>query len=93
LSLTEDNNLISGGEDKIIKVWDKSTFSLLYAIEGHDDYIRVVAGLKDGRICSGSRDNTLRVWRNQEQEMVLKGHKLPIWAMYMTIFNGSEVAN
>jgi WD40 repeat protein len=47
LSLTEDKNIISGGEDKLIKVWNKSNFSLMQVIEGHDDYIRVVCGIKD----------------------------------------------
>ncbi len=26
LSITDDNNLISGGEDKLIKVWNATTF-------------------------------------------------------------------
>jgi len=41
-SLTKkDKFLISGGEDRLIKIWDKS-FNLTNTLKGHEDFIRCV---------------------------------------------------
>jgi WD40 repeat protein len=83
LSLTFDSKLISGAEDKLIKVWDLANYQCVNTLKGHDDYLRVVKGLKNGRIASGARDNTLKVWNVQTNtcEISLKGHSLPIWSI------------
>ncbi len=50
---------------------------------GHDDFVRVVHGLANNKISSGSRDNTLRLWdlASATCEGFMKGHGLPIWAI------------
>ena len=82
LSYTEDGKLISGAEDKLIKVWDKN-WNCVLTIDGHDDYIRVVKGLSNNRVASGSRDNSLKVWSLETKKLLqqYKGHGLPVWSI------------
>jgi WD40 repeat protein len=69
LSQTKDGLLISGSEDKTIKIWDKS-WNCKLTLEGSDDYIRVVKALSTGRIASGSRDNSLKIWNTETKSIV-----------------------
>ena len=62
LSITNDGRLISGSEDKSIKIWDTRSWTCVQTIDGHDDFVRIVLGLNGNRIASGSRDNTLKIW-------------------------------
>lgn len=36
--------------------------SELMTLTGHDDTVRALASMPDGRICSGSTDTTVRIW-------------------------------
>jgi WD40 repeat protein len=48
---------------------------------GHESGVLSVAGLSDGRIVSGSRDKTLRIWNTTtgKSEEVLKGHGVGVY--------------
>jgi WD40 repeat protein len=43
-------------------VWDPETGTELRTLSGHQGSVRAVAALLDGRVVSGSIDNTLKVW-------------------------------
>jgi len=45
---------VSGSEDKTVKVWEISSGDCVQTLSGHDDYVRVVKALTNGRIASGS---------------------------------------
>lgn len=62
LSLSSRGRLISGGEDKTIRIWNLETGKCEEILDGHDDFVRVVLGIGEDRIVSGSRDNSLRIW-------------------------------
>ena len=64
LAVTRDGqHIISGSEDKLVKVWSVATKSLVITCEGHGAVVDAVAAMPDGqRILSGSRDSTVRVW-------------------------------
>ena len=59
----DGQTLVSGSEDKTIKVWELSTGKLVYTLTGHEDGVRSVAISPDGQILvSGSADHTIKVW-------------------------------
>jgi WD40 repeat protein len=56
-------HIISGSEDKLVKVWSVATKSLVSTCFGHTDWVLAVAAMPDGqRILSGGDDETVRVW-------------------------------
>ncbi len=48
--------LVSGGNDKIINVWDPSTESPVQVLLGHEGAVSCLAASPDGSIISGSWD-------------------------------------
>ena len=67
LAVTRDGqHIISGANDKLVKVWSVATKSLVSTCVGHDvndGLVYAVAEMPDGqRILSGSADGEVRVW-------------------------------
>ena len=64
LAVTPDGqHIISGSEDKLVKVWSVASKSLVSTCAGHSDCVDAVAVMPDGqRILSASWDMTVRVW-------------------------------
>jgi WD40 repeat protein len=59
----DGRRLVSGGNDKTIKVWDAAMGTELLTLRGHRDGVTCVAFSRDGRLLiSGSRDKTIRLW-------------------------------
>ena len=57
------DRVVSGSEDKTLKLWDASTGNCLATWKGHSDYVNSVAVFPAGdRVVSGSDDKTLRLW-------------------------------
>lgn len=55
--------IISGGIDNDIKVWDLRKNAILYKLKGHTDTVTGLSLSPDGSyILSNSMDNTLRIW-------------------------------
>lgn len=55
--------IISGGIDNFIKVWDLRKNSLLYKMQGHVDTVTGMAVSPDGSyLLSTAMDNTVRIW-------------------------------
>jgi WD40 repeat protein len=54
---------VSVGEDRLIRIWDLTTFECTDILEGHDATIRCVAISPDGTFAAtGGEDDTLQVW-------------------------------
>jgi WD40 repeat protein len=73
----DGQRVVSGGLDRIAKVWELSTGRELLRLEGHTDNILSVAFSTDGRrIVTGSEDKTARVWdaASGRQLLKLNGH-------------------
>src|SRR5581483_8560153 len=55
--------IVSGSDDKSIKIWDADSGSLLNTLNGHTDSICSVAFSSDNRkIVSGSCDKSIKIW-------------------------------
>jgi len=56
-----DMTIVSGSEDKTLRIWDRSTSTLQHVLKGHTDG---VVGLEviDNTIISSAKDDTMRIW-------------------------------
>lgn len=61
---SDGTRIVSGSEDKILRVWDVTTGAQIGdPLYGHDHRVNSVAFSPDGtRIVSGSFDGTIRIW-------------------------------
>jgi WD40 repeat protein len=64
LALSRDGQrLVTGGEDKTVRLWDVPTGRLIHVFKGHTDTINAVAISPNGRqALSASFDRTVRLW-------------------------------
>lgn len=69
--------VISGGCDKVLRVWDLKSGYCIHVLSGHTSTIRCIKVLPGLPLCvTGSRDATCRVWdvRKGKEIRVLRGH-------------------
>ncbi|MEM7595702.1 MAG: trypsin-like peptidase domain-containing protein, partial [Cyanobacteria bacterium P01_A01_bin.83] len=88
---TSDNYYISGGEDKIIKVWNLATGELERNLISHSDQVNTMAVSGD-KLVSGSWDKTIKVWNltTGELERTLIGHSGAILSLSL---NGNKIVS
>lgn len=89
----DSNFLISGGADKLLRVWDISnlgnskrtgTLPVISAIPAHEKDINAVCvAPNDQLVASGSQDRTIKVWKLPDLTPVhvFRGHKRGIWSV------------
>ncbi|KAF9068378.1 WD40-repeat-containing domain protein [Rhodocollybia butyracea] len=73
--------VVSGGCDKVVRVWDIRSGYCIYILRGHTSTIRCIKVLHNRPIAvSGSRDHTLRVWDVQRGRLLrtLAGHSASV---------------
>jgi len=90
----DGKRFVSGGYDKMVKVWDAGTGAELMTLRGHTGAIESVAFSPDGRrIVSGSRDKTIKVWdaATGAELMTLRGHKGGVVALFAP--NGKRIVS
>jgi len=88
VAVTPDGErLISGSDDKTLKVWNLHRGELEQTFSGHSDWVIAVAVTPDGeRVISGSGDTTLKVWNlhRGELEQTFSGHSSYVRAVAVT---------
>ncbi|MCL2115052.1 MAG: DUF4062 domain-containing protein [Methanobrevibacter sp.] len=73
----DDRYVVSGSDDKSVRVWDWQTQEEITRLEGHTSRVRSVCFSHDDRyVVSGSDDKSVRVWDLETQEEItrLEGH-------------------
>eukprot|EP00900_Chrysochromulina_parva_P027921 jgi/Chrpa1/9763/Chrysochromulina_OHIO_Genome00018320-RA len=67
---TDGTKIVSGSEDKTIKIWDSDKLEMLSEeTNAHSSWVMSVAFSPDGtKIVSGSRDRTIKVWESGKLE-------------------------
>ncbi|CAN8260393.1 unnamed protein product [Cochlearia groenlandica] len=79
--------LVSGGTEKVLRVWDPRTGSKSMKLRGHTDNVRVLLLDSTGRFClSGSSDSMIRLWDLGQQRCVhtYAVHTDSVWALACT---------
>ncbi|KAK8712622.1 hypothetical protein V6N13_147856 [Hibiscus sabdariffa] len=79
--------LVSGGTEKVVRVWDPRTGSKNMKLKGHTDNIRALLLDSTGRYClSGSSDSMIRLWDLGQQRCVhsYAVHTDSVWALAST---------
>lgn len=74
----DEKTIVSGSEDRTIKLWEAATGKLIRTLRGHEGLVSAVAVLGDGKtIVSGSLDTTLKMWEVGTGKLIrtLEGHK------------------
>ncbi|KAN0045129.1 hypothetical protein ACTA71_006657 [Dictyostelium dimigraforme] len=67
--------LFSGGNDQIIYVWDTETLSMLFNMQGHEDWV-LSLHCTSSYLFSTSKDNVIKIWDLSNFSCIdtLKGH-------------------
>lgn len=94
----DGQTLVSGSEDKTIKVWDLPTGKLRYTLKGHTDTVRSLTLSADGKtLASSSGDKTIRLWNLHTGKLIrtLRGHSSTVWSVAIsndgkTLVSGSD---
>ncbi|KAJ1417069.1 WD40/YVTN repeat-like-containing domain superfamily [Sesbania bispinosa] len=79
--------LVSGGTEKVVRVWDPRSGSKTLKLKGHADNIRALLLDSTGRYClSGSSDSMIRLWDIGQQRCVhsYAVHTDSVWALAST---------
>ncbi|PON73929.1 Guanine nucleotide-binding protein, beta subunit [Parasponia andersonii] len=90
--------LVSGGTEKVVRVWDPRSGSKTMKLRGHTDNIRALLLDSSGRFClSGSSDSMIRLWDLGQQRCVhsYAVHTDSVWALASTptfshVFSGGR---
>jgi len=61
----DGKRLLSGGQDMTLKLWDVAEGTVLKTLEGHKNWVNVVAFRNDNQAASASDDLTVRFWNLQ----------------------------
>lgn len=56
---------VTASNDKTAKVWNAKTGEVFATLLGHGGHVRACCFLRDGRVFTGSRDRTVRVWEDK----------------------------
>ena len=76
----DGERIVTGDGENELKVWDASTGDEIETLTGHEEPVTCAAFLPDGRLVSGSWDDTIRIW-NGDKTISLRGHTGDVTAL------------
>ena len=85
LAVTGDGRVVSGSDDRTVKVWDLNSGQEQRTLSEHGGGVRTLALTGDGRVVFGSYDGTVRLWDlNSRQQRTLQRHGSAVMALALT---------
>ena len=91
----DGKQVVSGSDDKTIKIWDASSGACHKTLEGHSGWVYSVAFSHDGKqVVSGSDDATIKIWdaRSGACAKTLEGHSLWVYSVAFS-HDGKQVVS
>ncbi|SCU81271.1 LANO_0B02498g1_1 [Lachancea nothofagi CBS 11611] len=88
----EDDYVITGADDKVIRVYDAKNERFITQLSGHDGGVWALKYGQDGILVSGSTDRSVRVWniKNGKCTHVFKGHTSTVRCLDIVEHNGEK---
>ncbi|CCF57311.1 hypothetical protein KAFR_0C03190 [Kazachstania africana CBS 2517] len=86
----EDDYVITGADDKMIRIYDSNTKNFLLELSGHEGGVWALKYDMDGIVVSGSTDRCVRVWDIKRGCClhVFKGHSSTVRCLDIVEFKG-----
>lgn len=84
--------IATGGEDKLVKLWDPASGAELARFSGHNAAVRAIAVCHDGScLVSGDADGTIKLWdiAKKQESATVRAHLAPIRSIVMTPDDGA----
>lgn len=77
IKLMNENHLLSGSDDKHVKLWDLKSLECVKTYKGHSAAVKCLERINDNEFISGSKDCDIKIWDIESEDcvMTLKGHK------------------
>ncbi|KAH8078524.1 WD repeat-containing protein [Aureococcus anophagefferens] len=93
----DGRRVATASQDKSARTWDAKTGDQLAVLLGHTHHITAVACLADGRLVTGAKDYTIRVWEDKwnvhnYDHRVLEGHADRVMAVALAQNDGLLVS-
>ena len=93
----DGRRVATASQDKSARTWDAKTGDQLAVLLGHTHHITAVACLADGRLVTGAKDYTIRVWEDKWKvhnydHRVLEGHADRVMAVALAQNDGLLVS-
>lgn len=82
--VAKGDTLVTGGEDRSVRVWEVATGKQLRSFQGHMTKVTAVATRPDGKqIASGSEDGAIRLWdiSSDDDHRAMKEATDSLWAV------------
>jgi len=87
--------LLSGGEDRVIRLWDVASGDRLKEFKAHEGNVNALKFFSDGnRFLSASDDRTIRVWRTASPKPISQfdGHTAEVLCIALSSDGGKLVS-
>ncbi|XP_037084156.1 F-box/WD repeat-containing protein 11-like [Pollicipes pollicipes] len=75
-----NNDLVTTGNDGLIKVWDATTLEAKKTLEGHENEVRVLQA-RDGKLFSGDMNGKVKIWSADYKLLFTLSCVEEVWSM------------